>query len=86
MQQVELGSLVSDLKSDFSKSVKVDRKTVADRANMANLAALDMLSETVAEKNTDSFLVKARDLAGLSRELGEITGFVEELGSRAKGA
>ncbi|MBL4667598.1 MAG: hypothetical protein JKY04_09480 [Sneathiella sp.] len=79
MIQAELHSLVSDFKSDFSKSPKMSRKTVADRANMANLAALDMLAETVSEKNTGTLQSKARSIGNLSRELGEITGIVGNL-------
>ncbi|MFT6558284.1 MULTISPECIES: hypothetical protein [Sneathiella] len=86
MQQAELRSLVDGLKADISKPAKLDRKTVADRANMANLAALEMLTETVAEKNTMPFKDKASDLHSLSKELGEITGFIEELGERSKNA
>ncbi len=84
MQQVELKSLVSDLKSDFSKSTRINRKTVADRANMANVAALEMLSDTVAEKNTNTFLERARNLRSLNSELNEITNILEDLGSRSQ--
>ncbi len=84
MRQVELHSLVSDFKADVSKSTKASRKNVADRANIANLAALDMLAETVAEKNTDSLSKKARDLHSIARELHEITGIVENLGRRSR--
>lgn len=84
MQQVELKSLVSDLKTDFSTKTRVNRKTVADRANVANIAALAMLSDTVAEKNTQSFTQKARELRSLARELGEMTDFVQELGGRTR--
>jgi len=83
MHQVELEALVSDLKSDFSKTPTMSRKTVADRANMANLAALDMLAETVAEKNSGTLLEKARSMSNLSKELGEITGIVGKLGKRS---
>lgn len=85
MQQVKLHSLVTDLKADFAKPAELDRKTVAHRSNMANLAALEMLAETVMEKNPAPFSEKAADLRNLSRELGEITGFVEKLGERSKG-
>ncbi|MEP3244938.1 MAG: hypothetical protein ABJN40_12325 [Sneathiella sp.] len=84
MQQAELKSLVDGLKADISKPAKFDRKTVADRANMANLAALEMLTETVAEKNAAPLTEKAGDLHGLARELGDITGFIEKLGKRSK--
>lgn len=84
MQQAELHMLVDGLKADFSKTNEVDRKTVADRSNMANLGALDMLAETVLEKNIASFTDKATALRGLSDELGEITDFVETLGKRSK--
>ncbi len=84
MQQAELKSLVDGLKADISKPTKLDRKTVADRANMANLAALEMLTETVAEKNTAPQMEKAGDLHRLAGELGDITGFIEDLGQRAK--
>ncbi|MCG8494241.1 MAG: hypothetical protein MI743_21715 [Sneathiellales bacterium] len=86
MQQAELRSLVDGLKADISKPSKLDQKTVADRANMANLAALEMLAETVAEKNTDPLDEKARDLHTLSRELGEITGVIEKLDKNRKAA
>jgi exonuclease VII large subunit len=82
MQQVELHSLVSDLKADVSASTETDRKTVADRANMANLAALDMLAETIAEKNSDTYAQKAQSLKDISREMHEITDIVENLGRR----
>ncbi len=84
MQQVELKSLVSDFKTDFSKKSRVNRKTVADRANVANIAALAMLSDTVAEKSEGSFLSKAKELKSLTAELGEMTDFLQELGSRAR--
>jgi len=84
MGQVELHSLVSDFKADVSKSSKASRKNVADRANIANLAALDMLAETVAEKNTDSLTDKSKSLRGIAQELHEITEIVENLGRRAR--
>ena len=84
MQQVELQSLVDGLKADISKPAHLDRKTVADRSNMANLAALELLAETVMEKNPASFSQKAADLRGLSKELGEITQIVEKLGERSR--
>ncbi|WP_025898525.1 hypothetical protein [Sneathiella glossodoripedis] len=84
MQQVELKSLVSDFKTDFSSKSRVNRKTVADRANVANIAALAMLSDTVSEKNTDSFLAKAKEMKSLTAELGEMTDFLEDLGKRAR--
>jgi hypothetical protein len=84
MQQVELKSLVSDFKTDFSKKSRVNRKTVADRANVANIAALAMLSDTVAEKNESSFLAKAKELRSLTTELGEMTDFLQDLSSRAR--
>ena len=83
MQQVELKSLVSDLKTDFSKKTRVNRKTVADRANVANIAALEMLSDTVSEKKPQSFANKAKELRSLSQELAEMTDFVQELGGRS---
>ena len=83
MQQAELKTLVDEFKTDFSTSSRLNRKTVADRSNMANLAALDLLADTVAEKNAKSLTDKARELRGLSAELGDITSFVEELGNRS---
>lgn len=83
MHQAELHSLVSDLKTDCSKSPKISRKTVADRANMANLAALDMLAETVSEKKSDTWQSKARSIGMLSKELGDITGVVGNLGKNS---
>ncbi len=84
MLQAELHSLVDGIKSDFSKPKQVDRKTVADRSNMANLAALEMLAETVMEKNPATFSDKASDLKTLSEELGEITDFGGKLGERSR--
>lgn len=84
MQQVELQSLVKGLKADFKKTTQLSRKTVADRANLANLAALEMLVETVAEKNAVPYLEKGQGLQSLAQELSEITGFVEDLGVRSK--
>ncbi|MEH6403209.1 MAG: hypothetical protein V7750_07550 [Sneathiella sp.] len=84
MQRAELGSLVKGLKADFNKTPQLNRKTVGDRANLANLAALEMLVETVAEKNAVSFSEKGRGLQNLAKELSEITGFVEDLGERNK--
>ncbi|WP_169568725.1 hypothetical protein [Sneathiella limimaris] len=83
MQPVELKSLVNEFKGDFSGDASVDRKTVADRANMANSAALDMLADLVSDKNSTSFLEKGRQLHSLTAELGDITEVVEELGSRS---
>lgn len=83
MQQAEIKTLVDDFKTDFSNSSRLNRKTVADRSNITNLAALDLLADTVAEKNTKSLAEKARELQNLSSELGDITSFMEDLGQRS---
>ncbi|MBL4739634.1 MAG: hypothetical protein JKY12_01490 [Sneathiella sp.] len=84
MQQAELQSLVKGLKADFKKPTQQNRKTIGDRANLANLAALEMLVETVAEKNAVSFSEKGDSLQNLAKELSELTGFIDDLGERYK--
>jgi|GEM_PF-5384932 len=84
MQRAELQTLVKGLKADFEKPSQLNRKTIGDRANLANLAALEMLVETVAEKNAVPYSDKGQSLQNLAKELSEITGFVDDLGTRCK--
>ncbi len=83
MHQLELEEIVNGLKADISRPAGLDRKTVADRANMANAAALAMLTETVAEKNDAPLAAKAADLRMLARELGDITDYIATLEQRS---
>jgi hypothetical protein len=77
MRQLELASIVNGLKSEFSKAAVLDRKSVADRANGANLAALDMMLDGCeTEMEVTGPLEQARALRSLAHELQGITGII----------
>lgn len=85
MRQVDHATIVSDLKSEILAVKSPDQATVGDRANAANLAALDMLIEAADfSKNKKSLHADARNLHDLSRELHEMTQVIEQLSHRAK--
>jgi hypothetical protein len=80
MRQQELASIVSGLKSEFSKTPKLDRKSIGARANSANLAALDMLLDGCEPgEGTVQTLDQARSFGVLANELQEITGIIGDL-------
>jgi len=85
MPQVEHATIVSDLKSEILAVRSPDQKTVGDRANAANLAALDMLIDgTDLSKGKKPLLAEAENLRNLSREVREMTEVIDELSHRAE--
>jgi hypothetical protein len=85
MPQVEHATIVSDLKSEILAVRSPDQKTVGDRANAANLAALDMLIDgTDLSKGKKTLLAEAENLRNLSREVREMTEVIDELSHRAE--
>lgn len=84
MRQAELASIVSGLKSDFSNTAELDQATLGDRANSANLAALDMVLDAEDTISAEGMLAdQARALKSLSGELRDITGVIAGLGGKA---
>jgi hypothetical protein len=82
MGQPELSTFVTGLKTDIKQGNKLDRKTVADRSNMANMSALDFLLEMAdAKKEASSSIENARDMFHLADELHEITEFFDNSGA-----
>ncbi|PHQ70630.1 MAG: hypothetical protein COB93_05060 [Sneathiella sp.] len=85
MGQAELASIVSELKSDFSAPSNMDVKSVGDRANSANLAALDFLVDCCEDVDPAATMVShAQTLRMLSREFQEISKVVGDLGAPSK--
>ncbi|MDF2369058.1 hypothetical protein [Sneathiella sp.] len=83
MRQQELASLVEGLKSEFDKAPRLNRKSIADRATGANLAALDLILETTeTEQEGASRQEQAKTLKALSHEFKEISGIIGGLGPR----
>ena len=80
MQQAELVSIVNGLKADFETPGKLDGKSVGDRADSANTAALDMLLEICGQSEEGtSMLEQAQTLKALSQEFNDITQVIEGL-------
>ncbi len=78
MGQPDLDTYVTGLKTDVKQGSQLDRKTVADRANMANMSALDFLLDMAdAKKEVSSSTDAARDMFHLADELHEITDFFD---------
>lgn len=85
MPQVEHATIVSDLKSEILAVRSPDQATVGDRANAANLAALDMLIDgTDFSKGKKTLLAEAEILRNLSGEVREMTEVIDELSHRAE--
>lgn len=85
MRQVQQTSIVSDLKSEILAANNPDQATVADRANAANLAALDMLMDTDSTPFEESrFLDDAKSLRFLSCEVREMAQVIEDLSPGSK--
>ncbi|MEH6525200.1 MAG: hypothetical protein V7723_03940 [Sneathiella sp.] len=85
MRQVEQASIVSDLKTEILAVRSPDQATVGDRANAANLAALDMLIDrTDLSKGEKTLLADAEDLRNLSQEVREMTQVIDELSHRVE--
>ncbi|MBO0334478.1 hypothetical protein J0X12_12690 [Sneathiella sp. CAU 1612] len=83
MRQQELTSLVEGLKSEFSKAPRLNRKSIADRANGANIAALDLILETTStEQEGPATREQAQTLKALSHEFKEISGILGGLRTR----
>ena len=82
MRQQELASMFSGLKSEFSKTSGLDRKSMGERANSANLAALDMLLDGCEPDVPTATLDQARSFGALANELQEITGIIGDLAAR----
>jgi pyridoxal biosynthesis lyase PdxS len=73
MPQVRQPSNVSGLKSEILAAKNADQATVADRANAANLVALDMIIDANSRSSGESsFLIDARSLRNLSDEIKEM--------------
>jgi len=83
MRQQELASIVDDLKSEFSKAPRLNRKSIADRANNANLAALDLILDGAdGQQDGPSTREQARTLKALSNEFTEIGDVISGLAPR----
>ena len=83
MRQQELVSLVEGLKSEFTKAPRINRKSIADRANGTNLAALDLiLDASDMEQEGGSRKEQAKTLKALSHEFKEISGIITGLAPR----
>ncbi|USG60025.1 hypothetical protein NBZ79_12640 [Sneathiella marina] len=83
MRQAEHATIVSDLKSEILAVGSPDKATVGERANAANLAALDMLIEgTDLSSGKKTMLAEAQTLRDLSREVREMTQVIDDLSCR----
>lgn len=79
MGQPELNSYLSELKADAKQGSELDSKTVAERANMANMSALDFLLDMAdVKKDAPVSGDAARDMFHLADELNEITEFFDK--------
>ena len=82
MGQPELSTYVTGLKTDVKQASQLDRKTVAERANMANISALDFLLDITDVKKTPiASQDAARDMFHLADELNEIADFFDNSSS-----
>ncbi|MEX1034842.1 MAG: hypothetical protein WDZ54_02720 [Sneathiella sp.] len=83
MRQTELASMVDGLKIEFSNACELDRKSIAERANGASLAALDLLLDDVeAVDDIPTSREQAKNLRTLSNEFRDITGVIGSLATR----
>jgi|TARA_R110002072_G_scaffold34317_2_gene102792 hypothetical protein len=83
MRQQDLTAIVEGLKAEFSNSPRLNRKSVADRATAANLAALDlMLESSDADKGAPARRENAKTLKALSHEFVDVSTAIRSLSAR----